>query len=89
MQQKHMQYTHCLFVQIHRLQQEQEQLEQAATEQINAALQEGLAAAAAAREEAEQGGSSALQEALDRESQLTSTIADLQAEQEVGPLQRN
>lgn len=71
-----------LFLQVQRLQQDQVHLEQAATEQINAALQEGLAAAAAAREEAEAGGSSALQEALDREAQLTAGIADLQAEHE-------
>ena len=62
-------------------------LEQAATEQINAALQEGLAAAAAAREEAEAGNSSALQEALDQEAQLTAGIADLQTEHEARLLQ--
>ncbi len=66
-----------------RLQKGQEELELAATEQINAALQEGMAAAAAAREEAEAGGTSAVQEALEREAQLTDGITDLQAEHEV------
>ena len=70
-------------LQVQRLQQDQVRLEQAATEQINAALQEGLAAAAAAREEAEAGGSSNLQEALEREAQLTAVITDLQTEHEV------
>ena len=76
----------AVLLQVQRLQQDQVRLEQAATEQINAALQEGLAAAAAAREEAEAGGSSVLQEALEREAQLTAGITDLQAEHEVSSL---
>lgn len=70
-------------VQVQQMQLDQERLEREATAQINAALQEGMAAAEVARQEAEEGGSSALQEALDREAQLTAAIEDLQAGHEV------
>lgn len=71
-------------LQVQRLQLDYERLQQAATEQINAALRDGMAAAESAKAEAQQGESSALQDALDREARLTTTIVGLQAEYEVG-----
>lgn len=65
------------------LQKEYENLQQTATEQINAALQEGAGAAQAALDEARRGGDSALQEALERESDLAADVERLSLEKEV------
>ena len=65
------------------LQREYESLQQSATEQISAALREGAGAAQAAVDEARKGGDSALQEALQRESELEAAVERLRFEKQV------
>ena len=63
--------------------QEYESLQETASEQISAALHESAAAAQDALQEARKGGDSALQEALQREADLASSLESLQIEKEV------